>query len=222
MNDEAAMAQPRLQLSVPPPSRVGNVLGWSLLALGVAGLIATAWAAVIANSAKDAWGAALASPVHSIAAYNAIVAAEAAYRNVTVSAYLLFGAAFLSFLTAPGLVYALSPPLLGGPLGRLLRMASVIAARHHGLQQPVTYYQGLAAAVQGAGAEVFCLVSATTTFDPAVFWFVFPALLLYPAAYFWSFVLLGGSWWFTMNRRDPRAGVGERGIEGVHGDQWMR
>lgn len=218
MSDEDAVVQPRPALSVPPPSRLGNILGWSLLALGAACLVATAWAALVANSAQGAWDAALASPVHSIAAYNAIVAAKAAYRSATVRVYLLFGAAFLSLFTLPGLVYALSSPLLGGPLGRLLRMASVNAARHRRLQQPVTYYQGLAVAVQGAGAVVFSLVSATTMLAPAIFWLVFPALLLWPAAYVWSIVLLGGSWWFTIDRRDPRAGVGDRGIESARGD----
>ncbi len=52
MGDEEAVAQRRPQLSVPPPRRVGVVLGWSLPTLGIACLIA---GMVMDIRAESAW-----------------------------------------------------------------------------------------------------------------------------------------------------------------------
>src|SRR5258708_38055899 len=146
MSEEQSPAE-----SVPPASRVGEIVGWSLPALAVACFIAFIVAAVQADAAsqaiqhaEDAWhNAIVAHSRHEAAAYAGYMAADSAYREATLLRCLSLSASLAFLSLFPGLLYAMKPSLLGGPPGRLLRPSSAkLAQRLPRRRHPVTFYQG--------------------------------------------------------------------------------
>lgn len=138
--------------TVPPASRLGEIVGWSLLALAVTCFIAfnvankqaDDWLQVMRQAAA-AWNDAnITYPDHVAAAREAYMAAEAVYKEARLLAYLSVCASFIFVLLIPGLLYAMKPSLLGGPLGRLLRPSSAkLVQRLPPRRHPVTFYQGI-------------------------------------------------------------------------------
>ncbi len=156
---------------VPPASRLGKIVGWSLLALAVACFIASG----VAAKQADDWSQAMrqahaaftdayyAHPDRVAAAYAAEGAAYAAQRKATLLKYLLVSATPIFLLLIPGLLYAMKPSLLGGPFGRLLRLGYPSLARlaqRQPRRHPVTFYQGIGFAFVSIGALVNSLLSA--------------------------------------------------------------
>ncbi len=162
MSDGETLAEPVPSPIVPPASRLGAVLGWSLLALGLACLIASGW---IGTHADSAWSAAK-THVDSTAraleahpadktAYAAYLAVRAAYPEASLHSYLFVAAGWLSMLTVPGLLYVRDPSLLGGPPGRLFRWLARRVERGPERRHPVNYYQGVGFVLLGIAFAVY-------------------------------------------------------------------
>ena len=193
MTNGQTPAEPVPLQAVPSASGLGAVLGWSLVALGVACFIASIVAGQQADAAAEAIrraqaafvAAFVADPHHTAAASAALAAATAAKWEATLREYLLAGATLMSLFIVPGLLYAVYPSLLGGPLGRLLRLqpaARGMQGEHrHRRQRFATIYQGVGLALCGVGLASFYSMAALT-----------PTLLSGPA---WWLLLFAGLLW---------------------------
>lgn len=207
MNDGQTPAEPASPQAVPPASRLGAVVGWTLLALGVACLIA----AVITLSLQGS------EPAHrAVAAYDQVIsmkqgheaaakaadaAYDSAYRTLRLRGALLLSAFYVSIAVVSGLLYALHPSLLGGQLGRLLRRSTANArVRRSGRRYPPTIFQGLGYAVLGIGGAIQAMaIEAGTYFGGH--WTVEIALGLWLVAWLMGFfLLLGGIEGFRIGR----------------------
>jgi hypothetical protein len=221
MSDGETLAE-----SVPPPaSRLGAVLGWGLLALGVAFLIASQWVGINSDAAWSAAQAHVDSAARAVqahpasstaytayeAAYAAYLAARAAYAEISLRSYLFVAAGWLSLLTAPGLLYARDPSLLGGPPGRLFRWLARRLERGPERRHPVNFYQGvgfvllsIAFAVYAFGgyvSKLFINVPIGSAADEATVWLIFLAYLLPIPVFVVSIPLtFGGPWYFRWRR----------------------
>jgi hypothetical protein len=193
---------------VPPASRLGEIMGWSLLALAVACFISfivtivqehAAWEAM--RHAQDAWFNA--NLDHSEAAYAAYMAAKAAYNETTLRVLLSLDASIVFLLLIPGLLYAMKPSLLGGPLGRLLRTSSTLVQRQP-QRHPVTFYQGIGFALGGIGAISASLIPMVPILIPTMLWLMFPAFLMHITFLFLGTSLRQATWWFASGRGAKR------------------
>jgi hypothetical protein len=156
----SAEAEPPEQV-VPPARRVGAIMGWSLLALGAACLVAViiTWAlqgSEPAHPAVSAFDQAIsAHQSHEAAAKVADAAYDSAYQALQLRSALLLSAVYVSIGVVPGLLYALNPALLGGPLGHLLRRITAnMRVRRPRRRYPLSIYQGLGCAVLGMGGAI--------------------------------------------------------------------
>ncbi len=217
MSDGRAPAEQASPQPVPPASRLGAVVGWSLPLIAVTCLVAST--VTFLNVGAEAGR-------HGVAAYNSIIAhagydaaaraADAAttatYREYAVRMGLLAIAIIVSLLTVPGLLYAASPVLLGGPIGRLLRRSSTRIAQSQFQplrRHPVSFYQGLGLALMSAGVMLIPLaLIATMLFG--VMWLMFPTMLLWLAAYFLAFPLVSSGTWWSTGSRETAESVRER------------
>jgi hypothetical protein len=198
MNDGQTPAESVPPQPVPPASRLGAVLGWSLPALAVACFIAFVVAGqqtgAAAEAIRRAQAAVVADPRHTAAASAALVAAKTAQWEATLREYLLAGATLLSLFMVPGLLYAGNPALLGGPPGRLLRLQPAVRrvqGEHRQRQQRiVTFYQGVGWALVGVGVASFCSTAALVPnlLSGPAWWLLLVAGLLGVAT--WSMGLL--------------------------------
>lgn len=198
MNDGQTPAESVPPQAVPPTSPLGAIVGWTLLALGVACLIAV----VIT------WSLQMSEPAHhAVAAYNQAIsakqsheaaakAADAAYdsvfRALRLRAALLLSAFYVSIAVVPGLLYAVNPSLLGGPLGRLLRrIAANARVRRPRKRYPLSIDQGLGCAVVGIGGTIQAMaIEAATRFGGA--WLIEIAMVLWLVALLTGFFLPAG------------------------------
>lgn len=202
---------------IPPASRLGEILGWSLLALAVVCFIASVVAGKQADAASQAirqadaaiTDAHLAHTDRVVAAYAASRAAYAAYRETTLLKYLWVSAAPIFLLLIPGLLYAMKPSLLGGPFGRLLRLAYPSPARlaqRQPRRHPVTFYQGIGLAFLSIGSISINLLPAVGNFFTVPNWSFFGLEILATLLLFTSFLvgvpLFGqATWWYTSGKR---------------------
>lgn len=207
MNDGQTPAEPAPPQAVPPASRLGTVVGWTLLALGVACLIAVVitWSlqgSEPAHRAVAAYDQAISTKQsHEVAAKAADAAYDSADRALRLRGALLLSAVYVSTAVIPGLLYALHPSLLGGPLGRLLRRSTANArVRRSGRRYPSSIFQGLGYAVLGIGGAIQAMaIEAGVHFGRV--WLVEIALGLWLVAWLMGFfLLLGGIEGFRIGR----------------------
>lgn len=213
MSEEQTPVEP-----VPPASRLGEILGWSLPALAAACFIAAIIAIVRADAASqavehamDAWDNALdAHSGHEAAARAAYMAAKAASREAALVRDLLMNAAFFFFPLIPGLIYAVRPSLVGGLVGRLLRPSSMkLAQRLPRRRHPVTFYQGIGLALMGIGWDLPNLLPAVGRLpgvpDWLSFYLILLAMCLFPICLLFAYPLLGqATWWYTSRQGAER------------------
>ncbi|HKW23116.1 MAG TPA: hypothetical protein VJO13_17155 [Ktedonobacterales bacterium] len=207
--------QSQIAVQAPPvASRLGALLGWSLLVLFGACLVASVIAAVQAqrwSDAVDQAGAAfqdtlVTHPDRTQAAYAIYLAANAASRQATVVTYGLVIAGYLSAFVIPGLLYASTPSLLGGPLGTLMRQATHrLMTRQSRQWREITRYQGLGLMLAGAGWVILFLVSVVVQFMTVSLWLVSLSLIIaaWPVAIgaqFLSIFLMTEGWWWRYRR----------------------
>lgn len=165
MNDRQTPADSVPPQAVPPATRLGAILGWSLPSLSVVCFISFT-----------------------------------AQREATLRMYLLAGATLVSLFMVPGLLYAGNPALLGGPLGRLLRLQPAVRANQggHRRRHPITFYQGVGWVLFGVAAASFGSMVALIAFVPElllgpVWWLlVVVVVLLWLVPLSMGFLLLGG------------------------------
>jgi len=116
-------------------------------------------------------------------AYVSLRAGRAAYAEASLRCYLCMAAGCLISVTVPGLFYTRDPPLLGGPLGRLLRWPARRAARGPQRRHSVNFYQGvgfillgIALAVDtfaGYVSDIFVNAPIGSAADAAAIWLIF-------------------------------------------------
>jgi hypothetical protein len=97
--------------------------GACLIAWVIAAVKAHQWSEAV-DRAEAAWHDALFTHpdrARAAAAYATYLTAKATSREATVGMYGLLIAGFLSVSVIPGLLYASTPSLLGGPQGALMR-----------------------------------------------------------------------------------------------------
>ncbi len=182
---------------VQPASRLGEIVGWSLLALAVVCFIAFIFSAKQA----DDWSHAMWHAAEFKAAY-------AAYNETMLLKYLWVSATFAFLQLIPGLLYAMKPSLLGGPWGRLLRLArrsSTKLTQRQPRRHPVTCYQGIGLAFISIGPIGVNLLLAVGTFFRGPSWLFFGvlplALLLNVTSFFIGLSLFGEArWWFLSGK----------------------
>ncbi|MGZ6391138.1 MAG: hypothetical protein ACXWQZ_18010 [Ktedonobacterales bacterium] len=195
---------------VPPASRLGEIVGWSLIALAVTLIIA----AIVAAHQADAWsqamdhahtafsGAVVAHSGREAAAAADYIAADSAYREARVLSSLSATASLVFLSLIPGLLYAVKPSLLGGPLGRLLRPSSVrLAQRQPRRRRPVTFYQGIGIMLMGMPWIVQAVVTLPGMSFELVLGLGLLTVLLLIASILVGYPLLGqATWWLTNGR----------------------
>lgn len=191
---------------VPPARPLGVILGWSLVALGVACVVAV----VIT------WSLLGSEPAHrAVAAYNQAISAnqsydaaakaseavyESVYQALRLRSALLLCAAYVSAGVVPGLLYALNPSLLGGPLGRFLRRAAAnVGAWRPRRRYPLPLYQGLGCTVLGIGGSIQAMsIEAGLRFGRI--WLEIAMLLWFVALFMGMFLLTGGAGGFRSGK----------------------
>ena len=198
MNDGQTPAEPGPPQTVPPASRVGTVVGWTLLALGVACLIAViiTWSlqgSEPAHRAVAAYNQAISmKQSHEAAAKAGEAASDSTFRALRLRGALLLSAFYVSIAVVPGLLYALHPPLLGGPLGRLLRRVTAkVQMPRPGRRYPLPINQGLGFAVLGIGG-VFQAMAVEIALHFRAAWLADIAMVLWLVAWLTGFILLLG------------------------------
>lgn len=164
MNEGQTPADSMPPQVVPPATRLGAILGWSLPSLSVVCFISLT-----------------------------------AQQETTLRMCLLAGATLVSLFTVPGLLYAGNPALLGGPLGRLLRLQPALSGIQGGQRRrhPVTFYQGVGWALFGVGVASFGSMFALIALVPdlllgPVWWLLLFAGLLWVATLSMGFLLVAG------------------------------
>jgi apolipoprotein N-acyltransferase len=204
--------------TVPPASRLGEIVGWGLLALAVACFIASIVAIVRADAASQAIQHAedamhttiVAHSGHEAAASAALVAADNSYREARVLTYVMLSASLIFLSLIPGLLYAMKPSLLGGPLGRLLHPYSAkLARRQPPRRHPVTFYQGIGLMLNSLTWISMSLLQAVATLTKVPFDLLLGlnllTLLLYVACLLVGSSLIGqATWWYTGGRSAGR------------------
>lgn len=208
---------------MPPASRLGEILGWSLLTLAAACFTASIVAIVQAHAAsqavqhaEDAWHNAIivAHRDHTMAyaaPYEATyMAAKVTYNETTLRMSLSLDASIVFLLLIPGLLYAVKPSLFGGPLGRLLRASSArLAPRQPQRRHPVTFYQGIGLMLNSLPWISFSLLPTVVTLTTMPFELVL-GLSLLPVLLFMISLVVGNSlvgeatWWLGANREQER------------------
>lgn len=182
--------------------------------LGGACFVATVIAAVQAqrwSDAVDQAGAALQDvlvthPDRVQSAYAIYLAATATARQATVVAYGLLSAGFLSVSVIPGLLYASTPSLLGGPLATLMRRSThQLMTRQSRQWRKITRYQGLGLMLAGAGWGIFLLVAVVDQFMPLSLWPVSLCLtiatgVLLVGTQLLSIFFITEGWWWSYRR----------------------
>lgn len=211
--------------SVPPASRLGEIVGWSLLALGVACLIASLVAIVQADAASQAvqhaehaWHNAIVTehnaivvhPDHTMAYATpyeaAYMAAKVAYNEAELRILVLESATVVFLSIIPGLLYAMKPSLLGGLWGRLLRPSSAkLAECQPRRRHPITFYRGIGIVLMGIGYGLPYLLPTVGQLRGVFNWLSFNlmvlAILLFPICLLFAFPLMGEArWWYTSSR----------------------